>query len=367
MGDGVYSHGTVNIIAERRAAQTSTGGEPGRVELSEYGLDEVERDKWSRLVEESPESTPFSHWSWLELVHRTLSGWQVRCVVAEENGRYVAGMPLVVSSAGIVRQSHSMAFGTPAGPMKLPAGEPRLIDDLLVWWIERHAGSWPATRLAAVFDSASWPDLSVLETRGFHLDRQTAYRIPLWGRTFEEWERSLSQQVRNKNRQALERAATFEFVEDPDLAPAIEELSLKTARRHQRGRVFYREGFFRALLERQQREGVGIARLVLVRLEGRPSAYDLCVVHRGRMWLIDHGGDTMDFHARTNNLIYRSIVEGAFAEGLTEIDLGAVPPGAHALAKFKQGFGARPCERISAIKTNLAFRCAYRAGHLLGR
>ena len=337
------------------------------MELSERGLDEVERDKWSRLVEESSDSTPFSDWGWLDLVHGALPGWQVRCVVAEEAGRYVAGMPLVASTAGIVHQSHSMAFGTPAGPLIRAGDDARLVDELLRWWIERHTGGYRATRLGAVLDGATQPHLGVLEAYGFAIERQTAYRIPLAGRTFEEWERSLSQQVRNKNRQAQDRAATFERIDDPNLAPAIEALSHKTARRHQRGRIFYREGFFRAVLERQRREGPGIARLVLVRVDGRPSAYDLCVVHRGRMWLIDHGGDTMDFHARTNNLLYRSIVEGAFAEGLGEVDLGAVPPGADALARFKLGFGARPCERISAIRTNLAFRFAYRAGHLLGR
>jgi predicted N-acyltransferase len=337
------------------------------VEISERALDDVERDKWSRLVEASPDSTPFSDWSWLELVHRAMPGWHVRCVVAEEDGRYVAGMPLVANDAGMVHQSHSMAFGTPAGPMQVPGGDSRSVDEVLRWWIERNASGWPATRLGAVFDGDTPADVGILEECGFRIERQTAYRISLEGRTFAEWERSLSQQVRNKNRQALDRAATFEHVEDPNLAPAHEAHSHNTARPHHPGRVYYRERFFRALLERQQREGRGIARLVLVRLDGRPSAYDLCVVHRGRMWLIDHGGDTMDFHARTNNLLYRSIVEWAFAEGLAEVDLGAVPSGAHALARFKVGFGALPCERISAIKTNFAFRVAFRAGHLLGR
>ena len=105
----------------------------------------------------------------------------------------------------------------------------------------------------------------------------------------------------------------------------------------------------------------------MVRVDGRPAAYNLCLAHRGRMWLIDHGADSSTFKARPNNLIYRQIVKGAFEEGFREIDLGAVPENGESLARFKQGLDGQPCHRLCAVKTNLPFRLAHRAGSLLGR
>ena len=335
--------------------------------ISEYSLDEVDREKWDRLVEESPNSTPFSHWSWLQLMKRGLPGWHVHCVVAEDGGRLLGGMPLVESAALGVRQSHSMAYGTPAGPLTIPGADPRLTSDLLTWWVDRHAAGVHATRLSVAFDDVDPPGLDTLTALGFRTRLHTAYRISLAGRTFEEWERSLSQHVRNKNRQALDRGGSFERVEDPRAASEIAALAKRNARRHGRRRIPYGEPFYRALLEQPGRAAAGLARVVLVRVDGRASAYNLCVVHRGRMWLIDHGADTADFSARPNNLIYRSIVQAAFEEGLEEIDMGAVPPGADALATFKHGLGGHPWERLSAIRSNIAFRLALGVSRLLGR
>jgi len=107
-----------------------------------------------------------------------------------------------------------------------------------------------------------------------------------------------------------------------------------------------------------------MVRVVMVRVDGRPAAFNLCVVHGGRMWLIDHGADTSLLPARPNNLIYRSIIRDAFREGLEEVDLGVVPEGNRSLERFKRGLGGLPHHRACAIRTNALFRASYRVGEL---
>lgn len=337
------------------------------MEIAKLHLDSVDRDKWAELTANSLSTTPFCLLEWLELLELGFPAWHVHFIVAQDEGRYLAGMPLVVSAALGVRQSHCLVHGSPAGPLLLPGADPELASTLLSWWADRHSAGWHAMRLSVTFGNNNPPGLDSLRSRDFNIETQTAYSVALQGRTYEQWESALSQQTRNKNRQALERGGTFETVESPALATELSRLAGLTAGRHGRDIIPYGEKFFRALLDpkRLSRSAPGLARVVMVRVEGRPAAYNLCLVNRGRMWLIDHGADSATFSARPNNLIYSRIIRGAFEEGLAEVDLGAVPAEAVSLAGFKEGLDGRPYQRLSAVRSNLSFRLAQRAGSLL--
>ncbi len=339
------------------------------MEIARLHLDSLDRDKWAELTACSPSTTPFCLLEWLELMEQGFSAWHVHCIVAREEGRYLAGLPLVVSAAAGVRQSHSMAHGCPAGPVLAPDADPALASALLSWWADRYFAGWRAIRLSVTFSDDKAPGLDSLRSRSFQIDTQISYRVMLEGRSYEQWESALCQQTRNKNRQALERGGTFERVESPAQAPELSRLAGLTARRHGRDRIPYGERFFRTLLNPAGplRTNPGLARVVMVRVEGCPAAYNLCLVYRGKMWLIDHGADSATFSARPNNLIYSRIIKAAFEEGVLAVDLGVVPPEAGSLAGFKRGLDGCPYERVSAVRRNLAFTLAQRAGSLLRR
>jgi CelD/BcsL family acetyltransferase involved in cellulose biosynthesis len=337
------------------------------MEIAKYHLDSIDRDKWAQLTACSPSTTPFCLLEWLELLEQGFPAWHVHFIVVEQQGRFLAGLPLVVSAAIGVRQSHSMAHGSPAGPLLAPDADPGLASALLSWWADHYCSGWQAIRLSVTFSDEAAPGLDSLRSRDFHVETQTVYRVPLEGRSYEQWESALSQQARNKNRQAAERGGTFERVESQELVPELSRLSKLTAGRHGRDKIPYGETFFRSLLDLNGplRNNPGLVRVVMVRVKGRPAAYNLCLVYRGRMWLIDHGADSATFAARPNNLIYSRIIRDAFEEGIGEIDLGAVPAEAESLAGFKQGLDGHPHKRHSAVRSNLTFRLAQRAGSLL--
>jgi len=329
--------------------------------LLERSLDTIDRSKWEELTGEAENCTPFVNWEWLELVRRGIPAWDVHCIVAEEGSRYVAGLPVVVIRMPGVIQGHSLAFGWPAGPVRARGVPPSVAEELVDWWLDRHLARWPARRFAMTLDDAAADTVEFLRRRGFEIETQTAFRVPLAGRSFHDWERSLPQQTRNKNRQAQARGGTFEAVTSPDAAEEIARLAQDTAQRHGNLRIQFGAEFYRNLLQRGESRMV---RVVMVRVDGRPAAFNLCVVYGGRMWLIDHGADTSLLPARPNNLIYRSIIRDAFREGLEEVDLGVVPEGNRSLERFKRGLGGLPHHRACAIRTNALFRASYRVGEL---
>lgn len=337
------------------------------MQISRLHLDQLDRARWHELVEDCPHSTPFCRLEWLELLEVGVPRWHVHCIVAEENGRYLGAIPLIVTVGTGVRQSHSLAHGCPAGPILAQDEDPELASDLLGWWADRHSSAWYGFRLSVTLDRDDPLELTSLHSRDFRIERQTTFRIPLDGRTYDEWESSLSQQARNKNRQAEERGGTYERVIDPGLAPEIARLAGLTATRHCRDSVPYEQRFYSALLhpDGPMSGAPDLARVVMVKVDGRPAAFNLCLVHKGRMWLIDHGADSSMFDARPNNLIYSSIVRDAIGEGLREIDLGAVPPGADSLARFKAGLGGEPATRLSAVRSNLLFRMMHKAAAVM--
>ncbi len=337
------------------------------MEIAKYHLDSVDRHKWTELTASCPSTTPFCLLEWLELLELGFPAWHVHFIVVERDGRYLAGLPLVVSASIGLRQSHGLAHGSPAGPLLAPDADPGLASMLLSWWADHYSAGWQAIRLSVTFGDETAPGLDSLRSRDFRIETQTSYRVPLAGRSYEQWENFLCQQARNKNRQATERGGTFERVESLELVPELTGLARLTASRHGREKIPYGETFFRSLLDSKGPlcKKTGLVRVVMVRVEGRPAAYNLCLAYRGKMWLIDHGADSSTFSARPNNLIYSRIIRDAFEEGLAEVDLGVVPSGAESLAGFKLALGGRPYQRLSAVRSNLAFRLAQRAGGLL--
>ena len=328
------------------------------MKIEDYPFSSIQSDTWDRLVDDAGVKSPFCRHAWLSLIAAGCPGWRVGLLLAEQIGEILGGLPYVDSRAFFRQQSHCLAWGTPAGVILAPGAGGEVAGLLIESWVNRFRGARLPSRLAITFPDRNPPGLETLRKHSFGIFEQKSFAIQLSGRTFEEWEASLKQSVRNKNRQALKRGGVFQRVDRPEAASEIYRLAWLTARHHKRPAPNFSERFYRLILKPcgPLAQEQGMARLYMVRVKGRPAAFNLCVVHAGRMWLCDHGADETTFEARPNNLIYRSIIELAFQEGLEAVDLGAVPEDAHSLAGFKRNLGGEPYTRLSAVKVSPLFR-----------
>ena len=327
------------------------------MKIEDYPLSGIQPETWNGLLEDSGSISPFCCHAWLSLIAEACPGWQVGILIAEQGGKILAGLPYVNSRDFLRQQSHCLPWGTPAGVILAPGAGSELAGLMIEHWADRLQGKHLPWRLAITFPDNDPPGFETLRRHSFRIFEQTSFTVRLSGRTFEQWEASLKQSVRNKNRQALKRGGVFQPIKQPETAGEIHRLARLTARHHKRPAPNFSERFYRLVLDPggPLAQASGLVRLYMVRVEGKPAAFNLCVVHAGRMWLCDHGADQSCFQARPNNLIYRSLIELAFQEGLEAVDLGAVPETAHSLADFKSSLGGEPYTRLSAVKASPLF------------
>ena len=276
----------------------------------------------------------------------------------QAGGEPVAGLPALETRGRFSVQSHSLPGGCPARALQAPGAPQGLDRELIESWASSLDTTALPHRLAITFPDDQIDCRDILQKKGFSLVTQTSYVVSLSGRTFADWEASLRTNMRNQNRQALARGGSFERVRDPQAVKDIQRLAQLTARRHKRPGLPYSEKFYSLLLDpRGPLSGAPeLARVYMVRVGGRPAAFELCLVQGQRMWSVDHGADETTFDFRPNNLLYRGLIEQAFREGLDVLDLGAVPEGAASLANFKTGLGGEPYHRLSAVRATPLFR-----------
>jgi CelD/BcsL family acetyltransferase involved in cellulose biosynthesis len=326
--------------------------------IEDYPLSAVEPSGWHDLLERSGSTSPFCRYFWLKSIQEAYPDWRVGLVLADKGGRLTAGMPYVSSRRLLFRQSHSLTWGTPCGVPVYPGEDPSVADRLVEFWVERNARRFTPYRLSMTFPEQGAAGEPRKVFRGFREQRQRSLAVPLAGRTFEQWEASLDASVRNQNRQAVRRGAAFEQLKSPKAASELVRLAQLTAYRHNRATSSITENFYRILLEP---DGVsaaepGLARVFMVRVNGIPAAFSVCLKHSGRLWLWDYGADSSLYEARPNNMMYEQVISLAFEEGLDTVDLGAVPEGGESLENFKIGFGGVPYERTSWVASSGLFR-----------
>jgi len=328
--------------------------------IEDHPLSAVEPAGWHELLGLSGSTSPFCRYSWLRLIEEAYPHWRVGLVLAEQGGRLAAGLPYVSSRRLIFCQSHCLPWGTPAGVPVSRDEDPALAARLIDFWVNLNVGKFRPCRLALTFPDLEAAGEARSALRAFRPRRQRSLAVPLAGRSYQDWESSLEAAVRNQNRQAARRGATFEQVVSPGQAAGIHRLAGLTAHRHGRPHPPLSERFYKMLLEPEGplKDEPGLARIFMVRVNGAPAAFSVCLAHAGKLWLWDYGADSALYEARPNNLMYSRIIELAFGEGLDAVDLGAVPEGADSLADFKRGFGGEAYERTSWVAASGLFRVA---------
>lgn len=326
------------------------------MQLEELTLAEIDPGEWDGFLDRAGALSPFCRYAWLELIGRANPDWRVRVIALRREGRLVAALPVVDCGGGLFPQSHSLPQGSPAG-LLVEAGEDEAeaVRKLVDHWAASRGRGW-GYRLAVTFEREGPPCAELLRKHSFSLHSQEAWRIRTGQGNFAEWEKSLAGEVRKRMRQAQERGAVFEQLRPGATAGDIVRLTWLTATRHRR-RAPYGQSFYSQLLGPEPPMAVesGLARLFRVTVDSRPAAFNLCLVRAGVWWLVDHGADRSLSASRPVDLLYRGIIETAFAEGASAVDLGAAPPGAESLARFKASLGAVVCRRLSAVKQNFLF------------
>jgi predicted N-acyltransferase len=328
------------------------------MKIEEVPFQKIEAVQWDSLLERSGSASPFSRYAWLRLIAEAYPQWRVSLLLASEGDRLLGGLPCVESAGRFSIQSHVLPWGTPAGLVLAPGAGRAVAEGLIGQWVGQVASGWRPYRLAITFTEARPSGLETLERRGFDLRLQHSLQVTVAGRTREEWEASLGDSVRNQNRQAVRRGAKFHNVTAAEEAPELYRLAGLTSRRHRRPGPLLSERFYSLLLDPSGplADTPGLAQAHMVRVNGAPAAFSICLLQGRKLWLWDYGADESLFAARPNNHMYHQVICSAFEQGLDSVELGVVPEEAFSLSNFKRGFGGVPYERLTAVYLSPLFR-----------
>jgi hypothetical protein len=328
------------------------------LELEEYPVSEIEATQWDGLLDRVDNPSPFLRHAWLRLIAAAWPSWRVRLILLKDSGSLAGGFACVDRDDNFCRQSHGLPWGTPSGLVLVNPADRSAADRLVEQWSRRLNGCHRPYRLAMTFSEARPAGLASFEKHGFQPMLQRSLLVPVAGRKVDEWEASLSDSVRNQNRQAVRRGAIFSRADSGVETPDILHLAELTARRHNRPVAQLGERFYRLLLDPSgPLAGSGnLVRVYIVRVGETAAAFSVCLTWKRRLWLWDYGADQNLFQARPNNHMYHRVIASAFSEGLDAVELGVVPDGASSLADFKRGFGGMPYERLTVVKSSSLFR-----------
>jgi CelD/BcsL family acetyltransferase involved in cellulose biosynthesis len=309
----------------------SDGGDGRGVELETISsLDGLARlaGEWDRLVEAMPRPSPFLLHGWLDSWFRTHhSGRRLMVLVARRDGRLVAALPLCI------RTSLGLSAASFVG-----GGQSALADLLLDPDEEPSVGAKLVARLgssgADYLDLYGLPHeshLAKLLGRSFTtIERVESPVLDLTGGWDEVYRSKTSSKKRNLHRRRRRQLAELGRLEvavarEPDeLVPALEEAfrihALRWEGRRDGSEFATEEGlsFHRAAILALAQSDV--ARIVLLKLDGRAIAFHYYFALAGRMYVHRLGFDPAFARFSPGLVNTLDTIEAAAAEGLTRVE-----------------------------------------------
>ncbi len=287
---------------------------------------------WDTLVADSDTATVFHTSAWARLWIAEWPGARWEAVVLPDETGYAGALGLVIHDGPLGRRVLAMPYGTYGGPIVRrghpdPAGVRRLLLDGYAQLV-RHA--W------VMLSELTWYEgrrdelpADLVATDGFTQVRPLA---PDFAAILE----SLPHSIRSRVRQAEEQGVTVRPVTDARGVRAYHALAVRTVRRLgglPKPHSLYQR-IFRSLVPE------GLARYDLVEHRGQPIGGSLHFTYRGTAinWLTVSDDRKLDL--RPNHIAIARVMADLCAAGYREYNLGASPPDAEGLIKFKESWGA---------------------------
>jgi CelD/BcsL family acetyltransferase involved in cellulose biosynthesis len=298
------------------------------------GLAEL-ADGWDDLVAALPRPTPFMLHAWLEEWWRHLAGdARLAVVIARRDGRLVAALPLMITRRRGVRTAAFIGGGDSAlADLLLAAGEPDETAEALVEELRRQPFD-----LLDVFGLPADSRLARAAGRDLAVHERVEAPVMLMPDGFDaayRAKRGSKRRAEHRRRmRRLQESSDAEFTilrTIEELRPALEEgfriNAIRWEGRPDRSLFSTEAGhaFHRAVLPRLA--AMDMARILLLRSEGRVVAFQYWLAYRGSMISNRRAFDPSFSSFSPGILTMLQALEDASAEGLTRVEfLGGPEP-----------------------------------------
>jgi CelD/BcsL family acetyltransferase involved in cellulose biosynthesis len=283
---------------------------------------------WDGLVRAMPRPSPFLLHGWvLEWWRHYCDGLELATEVAYRDGRLVAVLPMVIRRRGPIRVAEFLGSSESAlADLLLEPGEDALLGRRL---LERLARRKPD--VVDLFGLPANSRLSAAADRGIRVVRRADAPVlnltSPWPAVYRQKTTTRDRNHNSRRRKQLERLGQLEITlarEGPALDLALEDaLRLHGARWAGRpdGSSFGTvEGaaFHRAALRRLS--PIDVARIITLKLDGKPIAFNYYFVLCGRMYGHRQAFDPQFARFSPGMVCTLAAIEAASAEGVTRVE-----------------------------------------------
>jgi CelD/BcsL family acetyltransferase involved in cellulose biosynthesis len=302
------------------------------------------RDDWEALLDRDPGATVFQRFDWTVAWYECFGRRKALHVLAvrDQAGRLVGLVPTSVAQLATGAPRVQNLLGWPIRLTEYVDGisEPVLatqVTEAVLETLDRHASDWDLLALPLVPADRPLAGLGELaRRRGYSIQRRDYTRSR--GALPESWEalyRSLPKSMKENVNNYVNRLRRDGHEErlivvegGAELDGALDEfLRLHRLRaKSSLGPVHQdqfcapdRQAFLRKVAHRLS--GSGVFRVMLLHVNGRPVAAQLCLVDRGRLYLYYSGFDPAWGRYGVMTVLTRRCLEWGIAQGCREVDM----------------------------------------------
>ncbi len=292
------------------------------------GEKEIDRVQWGQLLEHSPGSTVYHTAEWAELWSSSFPYFRAAFAVVQDDGRYLAGLPLVLRGCYPLIRIYSMPMGGYGG-LLVRSDAPGRAED--------YFGGLKkiVDRLRPCF----WQMVDFENRMGFLVKHRFSRDVVVTQLVDLEAYRGISRQRTKRGAvQSSRRGVEVVDLEDEEqLESGYRLLGFRDESYGQRTKYPYRffQGLWRNLAPR------GLARMAVARHQGKTIGFIVDLFYRDTAIYWD-GASHPEFRSlRPADALIQATIGWGLSKGMRWLNLGASPPGAQGLERFKKSWGGQ--------------------------
>lgn len=310
-------------------------------------IDDLDEDKWNRLLQESSQSTVYHSKSWAEVWEKSYPGsnsFFIICV--DENGDYSAGLPVWKKEKLGLKSFFSMPFGTYGGVIKREDKDKSCFLPVYEKLGQMFKGPRIVTAQFVDFFSSD----HYLQNIGFHPGEYCTHIIHLDRMDQDDYMRTFGRKRREGIRQSQRRGVEVRDIRSSEDIKRCYQLFLETFQRHNVRSAKHPLRLFENIFALM---GPGNLLKWLIALKDQRIIGSLVnFTFKDTFYAWEMGSDSKELNARPNDALFLHSIIWAKENGFKFFNFGATSEGAKGMTDFKESWGAKRKKYLIYEKKN---------------
>ncbi len=290
-------------------------------------LGKISQERWEKLLKDSPNATIYHTLEWMRVWIETFPSWRGAFILLKRDDNLLAGMPIIEKRRLGLVTFYSMPYGTYGG---------------LIGEIEEREefGSYLLKSIQGPFKRAYIEDFNGLLSgllKGFSKIEVTTHITKLLPDPDKLWRGRIHKKVREQVRESRRRGVEIKPLEREEEIPICYEMLIQTTERHKERRLKFPLRLYRNIFKIMSEKGN--LRWTLA-LRGKDYlSYLISFLYKETIYFWGNASFNEALPYRPNNALFWEMIEWGCKNGYRYANLGASPPQALGLIRWKERLG----------------------------